>query len=246
MNLPAEFEEKTTTKIPKESGVLGLIQAAVVSPDVDVEKMNALLDMQERILDKNANVAYHAAMAEMQSEMPEITKSAKIVHKGQTISNYARFEDINAAIKPILAKHGFSVSFRSNFVDGQLEVTGIVSHKEGHHEETTMRLPFDNSGAKNNVQAIGSSVSYGKRYVLCMLLNISTADIRDDDGNAAGTQFVTAEQAADLHSLVEGYGFKHEDVWKHYKISSYEEVPASKFGNVCKQLEAKAKKSANN
>jgi hypothetical protein len=76
------------------------------------------------------------------------------------------------------------VAFKSNFVDGQLEITGTLSHKFGHHESTTMRLPFDDTGSKNNVQAIGSSVSYGKRYVYCMLLNINITE-DDDDGNSA-------------------------------------------------------------
>ena len=42
-------------------------------------------------------------------------------------------------------------------------------------------LPLDTSGSKNGVQAVGSTVSYGKRYAICALLNISTGD--DTDGN---------------------------------------------------------------
>jgi hypothetical protein len=46
-----------------------------------------------------------------------------------------------------------------------------------------MRLPADTSGAKNPVQAWGSSASYGKRYVAMTLTGIATDD--DDDGRAA-------------------------------------------------------------
>jgi hypothetical protein len=56
-----------------------------------------------------------------------------------------------------------------------------------------MELPFDNSGSKNTVQAIGSSVSYGKRYVLCMLLNISTGG-EDNDGNGAPSAVTTQQR----------------------------------------------------
>ncbi|WP_340146807.1 ERF family protein [Halomonas sp. PA16-9] len=43
-----------------------------------------------------------------------------------------------------------------------------------------MLLPADISGNKNAVQAFGSSTSYGKRYVLSALLNITRG--QDDNG----------------------------------------------------------------
>jgi hypothetical protein len=45
-------------------------------------------------------------------------------------------------------------------------------------------MPIDTSGSKTSVQGIGSTVSYGKRYTLCALLNISTGD--DTDGHQLG------------------------------------------------------------
>jgi len=166
------IEEKQTAPI------LAMVERVAMSPDADMDKLERLLDMQERVLSRDAEMAYNAAMSALQADLPAIHKSAD----GHN-SKYAKFETINETIRPHLAKHGFSVSFRSSFPDGMLEVTGIIAHKSGHREETSMHLPFDKSGSKNDVQAIGSSVSYGKRYVLCMLLNISTSD--DDDGVSA-------------------------------------------------------------
>lgn len=212
--------------VTMESGILSVIQQAALNPDVDVSKMEKLLDMQERILKENRRIAFHDAMAKLQSDLPVITERGEITHSGKLISKYAKFEDINNAIRPHLRDHGFSVTFRSAFPEGMLEVTGIISHREGHCEETTMRLPFDTSGSKNNVQAIGSSVSYGKRYVLCMLLNISTGG--EDDDAATFVEYITEEQAADLLSLLEtDERIAKFKAWA--KIERLEDIPAKNY-----------------
>ena len=163
------------------SGILAVIERAALNPEVDIQKMEKLLDMQERILERNARMAFDSALAAMQQDMPEIAQNGEIQHGGKLISRYAKFEDINEAVKPVLQKYGFAVSFRIKQPEGKIEVTARLSHREGHAEETSIVLPADTSGAKNAVQAQGSSVAYGKRYAMCALLNISTRG-EDDDG----------------------------------------------------------------
>ena len=167
----------------QSNNVLAVISRAATDKDVDISKMERLLDMQERVMAKDAEMAFYADMSALQDAMPTIKKEGAIIVKGQLRSKYARFEDILGQTKPLLKEYGFSVAFKSDFVEGQLEITGTLSHRAGHQEKTTMRLPFDDSGAKNRVQQIGSSVSYGKRYVYCMLLNVNVGE--DDDGAAA-------------------------------------------------------------
>lgn len=175
-----------------ESGaVLAMVERVAMNPDADIDKLERLLDMQERVLIRNAMVAFNTAMAEMQSDIPTIEKNGAIIVKDTERSRYARFEDIMRIVKPIMQRYGFAVSFRTNTGDNCVKVTGVLMHKDGHREETEMTLPVDSSGSKNTVQAIGSSTAYGKRYVLCALLNIATGD-EDDDG-----------QASDLGELVE-------------------------------------------
>jgi hypothetical protein len=172
---------------PKEEllGYMALIKSAASDPSVDVGKMEKLLDMQERIIKHHAAVAFNEAFAEMQGEMPVITKYGEIKVNGTVRSTYAKFEDINESVKPILQKYGFSVMFKSKTEPNSATVTGIIMHNMGHREETQMLLEADTSGSKNTVQSIGSSISYAKRYILCGLLNITTTD-EDDDGQAGG------------------------------------------------------------
>lgn len=167
------------------SGLLEVIARAARDPSVDIDKMERLIAMQERVQARDAEIAFSQAFSDMQPELPGITKGNQIVHKGQVISEYAEWADISKVITPIMAAHGFSLSFKPQHKGGVVSVTGILRHRLGHKDESTLDLPADASGAKNAVQAIGSTISYGKRYVGCPLLNIVTEG-EDDDGATSG------------------------------------------------------------
>ena len=137
--------------------------------------------MHERMQAKAAATDYAAALADMQDALPSIGERGNAAG----LYTYALWEDINAAIKPILKQYGFALSFRTDCTDG-IAVTGVLSHRNGHSEETTIKLAADSSGNKNAVQAIASSVSYGKRYTAGALLNL-TSHGEDDDAFAAAS-----------------------------------------------------------
>lgn len=163
--------------------ILAVISRAAADPATDVEKMERLMAMYERMEDRRARSEFAADLAEMQDSLPSIGERGNAAGR----YTYALWEDINAAIKPILKQHGFALSFRTDFTDG-IAVTGVLSHRSGHREETTIKLPADNSGNKNAVQAVASSVSYGKRYTAGALLNL-TSHGEDDDAFTAASGF---------------------------------------------------------
>lgn len=179
------------------SPILGLIERAARDPNVDIDKMERLFRMKLDMEARDAKAAYLAAMAEMQPLLPIITKHGVIsknekdergnkTGRQEAMTKYARWEDVVEGITPILAAHGFSLSFRiAQPTPDRVAVSGVLGHRGGHTEETTLALPIDTSGAKNNVQGWGSSVSYGKRYTAFALLNISARG-EDDDGNSFG------------------------------------------------------------
>lgn len=69
----------------------------------------------------------------------------------------------------------------------EIEVTCVVTHKDGHSERTKMSGPEDYSGFKNLIQSRGSSVSYLERYTLKGSFGIVTVD-SDLDGRTPGKQ----------------------------------------------------------
>lgn len=164
-------------------GLLPMIERAARDPNVDVDKMERLMSMMERVEQRHAEASFAADLAEMQDELPSIGERGNAAGR----YTYALWEDINAAIKPVLKRHGFALSFRTDFSDG-ISVTGVLSHKGGHKIETTIKLPADSSGNKNAVQAVASSVSYGKRYTASALLNL-TSHGEDDDAFAAVSDY---------------------------------------------------------
>jgi hypothetical protein len=177
--------------VSESTAIIQVIERAAANPNVDIDKMERLLQMHERIVERNAKAAYASSLAAMQPHLPVITEKGKIIVRDKVTkeviqsTGYALWEDINEAIRPILSEYGFALSFKTGIApDGKITVTGILSHREGHQEETTMALPHDSTGSKNAVQAVGSSTSYGKRYTASALLNITSRG-EDDDGNKA-------------------------------------------------------------
>lgn len=203
MNTQIMERQETPVAVVSESAtILQVIQRAAADPQCDIEKMERLMAMHERMQSRNAETEFNAAMARMQTEMPSIAERGEIKVNNQVRSRYATFEDINDVVKPIMQAHGFAISFRVDHEPQQIKITGVLMHQAGHREQTAMVLPLDTSGSKNSVQAVGSSVSYGKRYVMSALLNITTRG-EDDDGYAAVPAATVSEtQAGQLSSLL--------------------------------------------
>ena len=182
--------------------MLDVIERAARDPHVDMTKLRELLEMQERVLAREARTQFYRDFATLQNELPVIEKRGRIKFNKQDEGQpFAKWEDINEAIKPVLQAHGFSLSFRTGFANDRVMVTGILSHRDGHAEETTLPLPLDGSGSKNAVQAVGSSTSYGKRYVASALLNLTLTD-EDDDGRSAVGGAINDDQVEHIFRLL--------------------------------------------
>lgn len=215
-----------------------IIEKAAANPEVDVTKLEKLLDMQERVLRRRAEIAFNVAFAQLQSELPVIQQNGSISVGGVTRSRYALFEDINEAVKPFLKAHGFALTFKTHTSKGEAVVTGILMHAEGHREETDITLEADTSGSKNSVQSIGSSISYAKRYCLCALLNITSRG-EDDDGSRGNVKRITDDQAATLQALIDEVKADRSKFLRYMKVSKLSDIPATKYADGIKALEKK-------
>ena len=244
MSEPARVIGHTAMQpIQSEAGaIMNMIERVARDPSVDISRLERLLELRERISAQAARAAYYEALSAMQSELPVIVERGGIKNSnGKVQSTYALWEDINEAIKPVLTKHGFALSFRTGRDEGQIIVTGVLS-RGGHSEETTMHLPVDKSGSKNDVQAVGSSTSYGKRYTASALLNLTSRG-EDDDGKAAGGAGpINDGQLAELIALAETVGADKIAFCRWLKIDGLAMLPASQFGRAMDALKAKGAK----
>lgn len=219
----------------EDASLISVVEKLAQNPNISVDVLSRMLDMQERIMAKNAEMAFNEAMADMQDELPMIEKTSK-AHN----SKYAKLEDIHKEISPVLKKFGFSLSFDSEWAEKHVVITGTLSHRAGHNKSSNIRLPIDNSGSKNDVQGMGSTISYARRYLLGMLLNIVTKD-EDDDGNTLRT--ITIEQAADLDERLNACGANKPKFLKMYGVTDIRNIPSAKLSDALAQV---AKKEAAN
>lgn len=229
--------------IGESAALLQVIERAARDPNVDVDKMERLMAMHERIMARQAKTAYNAALAELQPKLPVITEKGEINHNGRLIGKYALWEDVVQTIAPMMSEHGFALSFRLSRDTERQNVTGILSHRDGHSEETTLSLPLDMSGAKNPVQGVGSTVSYGKRYVTQALLNLVSRG-EDDDGQGGASGTITAEQKETLIALMKETGADTEAFLKYMGVAALDEIKAENFNRAKVGLEAKKRKAS--
>lgn len=230
MSAPVETES---------SALLAVLSRAASDPSFNIEKFERLTALYEKAQERAARAAFGAALAAMQPELPTVDQKGNIViiEKGGTkviqSTPYALMADINEAIRPAMAAHGFALSFRiGTTTEGKITVTGILSHRDGHQEETTIPLMHDSTGSKNSVQAIGSSVSYGKRYTAMALLNITSRakEDHDDDGRAAGAgDAITQEQVETLQQLIVETGSDIVRFCEFMKVQAIPDIPAARF-----------------
>jgi hypothetical protein len=234
--------ERLPTIQADSTTIMSIIQQVAMSPDADIDKMERLMLMHERFQAQQAKQQYDEALARMQEELPVIGERGGIKDKnGRIQSTYALWEDVNEMIKPAMAKYGFAITFRTPRNEKGIEVEGVLSHRGGHREVTSIVLPVDASGSKNGVQAVASSVSYGKRYTAGLLLNFTTTG-EDDDGNGPAAQVtprVTSAQAAQLAMLLEKCSDKAKEAFK--KLHG---TPASVEKSLFDQVLAMLTKSA--
>lgn len=233
----------TAVALTDANAMMAIIERAARDPAVDIDKMERLMAMKERMDTARAKAEFDRALSEMQPKLPVVHKNGKITIKEKGTETviqstpYALFEDINIAIAPILAEYGFAISFRTS-AEAKVKVTAILSHRDGHREETTLELMHDSTGSKNSVQAIGSSVSYGKRYTMCAILNI-TVKGEDDDAKKAGEVPITEEQEKELNALIHSTKADERKFLKYMGFRAIYEIPASHFNKAKRALEGK-------
>lgn len=203
-----------------------------VAQGASIEVLTKLMDLQDRWEKNNARKAFDAAISAAKAEI-------KIVGKNRTGHNskrYADFAAYAAQIDPIISKHGLSYRFRSS-QNGTINVTCILSHRDGHSEENTLSGPADATGNKNAIQAIGSTLTYLQRYTLVQALGLAASE--DDDGVSAaiGADGLTGEQLTILRSAIVEVGIDIAKVTGYAKVSKLEEIPQRHFEKVLKAVE---------
>jgi hypothetical protein len=219
--------------IPANSAV-SIIQSAIAS-GIDPASLRELLNVRREWEADEARKSYYVAISEFQRRAPIIAKSDDAHGK-----KYAALDTIWSAIRPLLTELGLSITWQAcTLQEGVCHVEGELAHASGHGIRISQDIPLPEMiRGQNAAQQMGSATTYAKRYALCSALGIVTGE--DDDGNAAGTAYVTKEQSDELAALVRNTPTGTlEALLEWAACDSLSDLPASKFNAAKKALIAK-------
>jgi ERF superfamily len=224
-----------------------LVSRAASDPAVDVHKMQALLEMQRQLMADQARREFNEAFARLASRLPRISKNGAIEYpdrrggKGTSIA-YAKWEDIDAAIRPLYLAEGFTLSFDTEPAGEKVIVIAFLQHVGGHARRAqTPPLAFDGSGGKNATQAAGSTFSYGKRYAATMIFNIVTEG-EDTDGVFSGLERIEPAKAQQLGRSIESYGGRLDRFLSYMGVQDLSEILVRDFPKAVRAIEDNKRK----
>lgn len=197
------MEEKSGVTFIDEQKQTGIapIMSQILSGSVPAEKLEQVMELQERYEANEARKAYNKAMSLFSASAPALSKNAHVNYTGQKgVTDYKHITLGYALgqIQPVLGQYGLSLTWKTEQGEGGVRVTARVTHEGGHYEETTLFSPPDSSGGKNPIQSLGSAVTYLKRYTAFALLGLES--IEDDDGMSTG-EMMTREEFVAIQEL---------------------------------------------
>lgn len=212
--------------------VFALIQMAMADDRVDAGKLRALLDIQAEQQAREAKREFAVALHAAQAKMPRVAKNGTIkLGEGKGAIPFSTWEDMDKVLRPIMEEHGFSLTFDTERGDGGLTVTiiGILLHVSGHSERRLFDLPKDTGPGRNAIQAIGSTFSYGRRYLAEMHFNIVRGG-QDDDGDMGGRAYITKAQAEELDGMLKRLPAEvRESMLEHFNIVALDGMQSKHF-----------------
>lgn len=247
MTAVQKIEEPANQVAEYAGGIDAVIERAARDPNVDIDKLERLIAMQERIQARNAEVEFNRALNAAQAEMRPISANAS---NPQTRSRYATFDKLDRALRRIYTHHGFSLSFDEGDSPkpNHVRVLCYVAHNAGHTRTYHRDMPADGKGAKGGdvmtlTHAAGAAGSYGARYLLKGIWNVAVGD-EDTDGNDVTVEHpVSVAQYNALKSRVSDVQADEPKFCEYFRIADLSEMPARRFAEAMKALDAKAAKA---
>lgn len=222
-----EVAKRAESAVATQSGTPAELLQMAITADLDVDKLERLLDMQERWEATQSRKAFFEALAKFQYSCPDILK----LDSAHT-SKYAKLPRIVKVIAPTLRECGLTYRFETQDDADKIIVTCIVTHCDGHSERSSMSASADNSGKKNPIQARASAVTYLQRYTLGGALGIVTMD-EDNDGYGeapAEVKVISKTQVKTIEGLLNKLPDTVRDsMLSAYGIGAVEELPEANY-----------------
>lgn len=212
------------------------------------ETLERLLALQERWEANQGRKAFDEAMAAAKAEIPTIRKNRTVdftSSKGRTHYKHEDLAEIAATVNPILGKFGLSYRFKTtNAPNEPITVTCIITHRMGYFEETTLSGPRDDSGNKNAIQQVGSTLTYLQRMTLKAALGLAAAE--DDDGQKSDdihASPISQEQVSKVLALIEKTDTAIDKFCQYLGVEAIPEITTGQLPRALAMLEKKLRQA---
>lgn len=212
-----------------------MLLSMAIDQGADLDRLEKLMLLQERWESTNARKAYSQAMAGFKANPPEIEKDRKVAF-GNTKYSHATLGNVTDKINSALSQHGLSAGWTTKQEGKSVTVTCRITHVLGHYEETSLTADLDTSGAKNSIQALGSTITYLERYTVLALTGLAT---KDQDNDGAGTvEYISDKQLSTICDLINGKDIDQAKFLKYMGCETLEQIQASDFNKAINSLKA--------
>ena len=191
---------------PAANSETGLLLQMAVERNLDLDKLQQLIDMKNKEEDRAAKKEFDFHFSEMQKELVPVkrNKDGSKTDKGQVVFKYAPLEEIQRLNNPIISKHGFSYKWREERIEGSQEkrVRLIINGWGWSDEETYFDVPqIDTNRLTTAVQTRGMQSSYGKRYTFISGFGI-TVEGEDDERALVSEVLQYAKEAEKINACL--------------------------------------------
>jgi hypothetical protein len=204
----------------------------------NVGVVKTLCELKEREEKRRGEQEFAAAFAKLQTETPKIAAQKAVPdNSGNVRYKFAPYEDIMRAVRPLLSKYGFAVTYDQDIADGRVIVTCTLLHTGGHSRSNKFACRIGSGPPKaSEAQGDGAATTYAKRFALCAALGI-TIETDDSDGrNEGDLATITPEQAADFRLRCEEVSIDMAKFVKWLGVDSFDDIKAKDWERADEQI----------
>jgi hypothetical protein len=224
--------------------IAGMLHA-VIERGITADNINGLerlVALYEREQARDAERQFAAAFAALQGEMPAIQAVKQVPNRDGTIRyKFAPYEEIMATVRPLLQRHGFTVSFSQTVGDGRISQACVLQHVGGHSRTNVFAVRIGSGPpGSSEAQTDGAASTYAKRHALCNALNITVdADTDGADARIEGAP-IAADKAQYLRELCAETKSDEAAFLKFAGAATFGEIASTRYDDLVRALQKKA------
>lgn len=216
-----------------DGGSVARLLELAVEKGTPVEHLKELVDLHERMAERDARQQFITALAKFKAECPPIihSKQANFATRGggAVKYSYTELDELARVIDPVLTANGFSYGWDQKLEGGNVTTVCTLWHVAGHSRSSSFTLPAQNDSAASPQQKIGMADTYAARRSLIAVLGLTTAD-KDPRPAEIDPTPISEDQAIEIEDLITETQADLAKFLKFMAVEKVADIPAVKFG----------------